>query len=601
MIQRTHSSVSPRGNSPSADPDSHHDARDRGVHTSQAPGLGDVIGHYRIVSERGDDDLGRIYVAEQHGIRGVSKTVSLRCVHPELARSRHFRELFAEAARIAPRFEHPNVLTVFEMGEVNGICFISTEYVPGETLVSILTRRTVHAFLPPDIAAYVVKQTALAVQYLHGFDAAAARHAGIGRGAVDPFNVFVTFNGTVKLLSVGFPARAGDGTEAAHLVSPSPPRASGAAEPSDARDPRADVFNLGTLLWTCLTGQRFPHDAAEVDAAAPRARWVAPSSVRADVPDALEAITLQALSADPRERFQSVHALSEALDRYLIRRDSRLTPKHLRRWLELPTTGLRPRQLWSTSHGAFSRLSRGSIAPSRPSDPGSGSGMLERLSLSAVLPRPLPSALAAAPSLPTRAAASVEAPPVRRPPAWMVGAMLGICAVIAIASAVVMSSSGESSPVSHAAPGSPAARHDGRVEVRSMPEGAAVFVDGEPTGLRTPVVLKGLADGHSLRLRVDKAGFASQEREITVVAGSVEAQTFELLASDGLVHFAGVPAGASIYVDDVEVRLDERPLELSVGRHRVRVETTGSLIFSDTVLVVAGEQTIRIDGAKAAP
>jgi serine/threonine protein kinase len=556
-----------------------------------------VLGHYHIVGERGDDPLGRVYVAEQHGIRGVSKTVGLRCVHPELARNRHFRELFAEAARIAPHFEHPNVLTIFEMGEVDGIYFISTEYVLGETLVSILTRSSAHTFLPPDIAAYVVKQAALAVQYLHGFSAAAARHVRIGRDVVDPSNVFVTFNGTVKLLSVGFPVRAEDGPDEPHGVgTASQPRPSGAAEPIEG----TAVLSLGGLLWTCLTGQRFPHDAAE-SAPDPHTLWVAPSTVRGDVPHPLDAIAKQALSADPLGRFQSVSALSEALERYLIRRDSRLTPKHLRRWLEPPPTSSSPRQLWSTSHGAFSRLSRGSIVPSRPSDPGSGSGMLERLSFSAVLPRPMPSAFTGSPSLPPPALTSPEAPRVRQPPAWMLGAMLGICAVIGIGIAVVLSSSSERSPLSGAAPDSPAAGDGGRVEVRSTPEGAAVFVDGEPTGLRTPVVLKGLADGRSLRLRVDKAGFASQEREITIVGGSVETTTFELLASDGLVNFVGVPAGARIYVDDVEVELDDRPLELSVGRHSVRIETLGSLIFSDTVAIVAGEQTIRVDAAKAAP
>jgi eukaryotic-like serine/threonine-protein kinase len=546
-----------------------------------------VIGHYRIIGERGDDHLGRVYVAEQHGIRGVSKTVGLRCVRPELTRSRHFRELFAEAARVAPHFEHPNLLTILEMGEVNGIYFISTEYVLGETLVSILTRRGAHAFLPPDIAAYVVKQAALAVQYLHGLGPAAARHVGIGHGAVDPASVFVTFNGTVKLLSVGFPARAGDGSDEAPGVGATrQPRASGAAEPSEG-DPHSDVFDLGVVLWTCLTGQRYSRDTL----------WVAPSSARGDVPHPLDAIAKHALSADPFERFESVDALSEALERYLIRRDSRLTPKHLRRWLEPPPTSLHPRQLWSTSHGAFSRLSRGSIVPSRLSDPGPSSGMLERLSFNAVLPRPMsgPS------SLPTPALSSFAAPRVRQPPAWMVGAMLAICAAIAIGITVILSSSGERSPVSDAAQRSPAASHGGRVEVRSTPEGAAVFVDGEPTGLRTPVVLKGLADGRSLRLRVDKTGFASQEREITIASGSVEACTFELLASDGLVDFAGVLAGASIYVDDVEITQGDRPLALSVGRHRVRVETLGSLVFSDTVVIVAGKQTIRLDGSKATP
>jgi serine/threonine protein kinase len=560
-----------------------------------------MLGQYRIIAEPGDDNLGRVYVAEQHGIRGVSKTVGLRCVRPELARSRDFRELFAEAARVAPRFEHPNVLTIYEMGELNGVYFISTEYQPGETLLSILTRRSGDAFLPPDIAAYVVKQAATGVQYLHGRGAATARHVGLGQGVVDSSNVFVTFNGTVKLLSVGFPIRVRSGTGEAHDVGSASHRARARAPEAGEDDPRTDVFNLGAVLWTCLTGRRFSHDANEVDAVELRTHWVAPSSVQADVPRTLDAIAMQALAADPLARFQSAQAMAEALEDYLNQRDARLTPKHLRRWMDPPRASPRPRQLWSTSHGAFSRLSRGSLAPARPSEPGLSSAGLERLSVSAVLPRHVLPDSTGSPSLMSPALANFEPPRSRRPPAWMIGSMMATCAAIAIGIVVLLSSSGESSPWSDKAPGSQSVRHDGRVEVRSTPDGAAVFVDGEPTGLRTPVLLKGLAEGRSLSLRVDKAGFASQERTIVLAAGSPETQTFELLASAGLVRFVGAPANASIYVDDVKITLDERPLELTVGRHMVRVETLGSLIFSDTVSVVAGEQTIRVDGAKAAP
>jgi hypothetical protein len=128
-----------------------------------------------------------------------------------------------------------------------------------------------------------------------------------------------------------------------------------------------------------------------------------------------------------------------------------------------------------------------------------------------------------------------------------------------------------------------------------------VFVDGEPSGLRTPVILKGLAEGRKIRLRVEKAGFSRQEREITVGEGAAETQAFELIASVGLVHFAGAPADAHVYVDDVVVAQGGGPLNLSVGPHAVRVERPGSLIFSGTVIIVAGEQTIRVDGAPAAP
>jgi hypothetical protein len=367
---------------------------------------------------------------------------------------------------------------------------------------------------------------------------------------------------------------------------------------------------------------------------------VGPRSLRADVPEALDAIAMRALSGDPVDRFPSARALSEALDRYLVQRDSRPTPKHVRRWMEqlldaeraslqmqiaegrdvegalsllgglqhaggtssavLAVASPRPRQLWSTDHCVFSRLERRSIAPFRSFEPGSSSALHERSSVSSILTRHVPGAVTAAPALPTSMA---PATPLRsrRARAWLVGAMGALCAVIAMGTVAIVSSSDERSPFRVAPQGLTPTDRSGRLDVRSSPEGAAVFIDGEPTGLYTPVVLKGLGDGRKLLLRVEKAGFVGQARQIEIVGGSVETHAFLLLASDGFVHFAGAPAGARIYVDEVAVAEIDSPVNLSAGPHAVRVETDGSLIFSGTVVIVAGEQTIRVDGATGTP
>ncbi len=612
------------------------------THSAAEPlGVGDAIGHYRIIGVVGGGSLGRLYVAEQQGIRGVSKTVALRCIDPEIARREHFRELFLDAADVAPRFEHPNVVTVHEMGEVDGNYFVSMEYLPAENVASILTKCNTGAHVPPDIAASLVKQTATAVQYLHDVHAAAARPVGLGPAEVDPSNLFVTYHGTVKLLDVGFrSSRTANGSfsSPADRAASSRRAISHKARIADVADCHQDVFNLGVVLWTCLTGKKpeLALGSGEAAAAAPSGRIVAPSSVRADVPEALDAIALRALSPDPLERFDNAHALSEALEHYLVRRESWPTPRHVRRWLEQlfdseraslhmqiaeghdvesalallqhpsgsanvahTRTGVRPRELWSTSHAVFSRLTRGSVAPPRSYETTLGSAPHERFPVSSIVPRSTPTPVSSALSLP---AAELPKAITRRPPAeprrWMVVAVLAGGLVIALGTAALLSWLDSSSPLAEASRDSLASDTSGRIDVRSTPEGAAVFVDGEPTGLRTPAVLKGLERGRSIQIRVEKAGFASQERAIEIASGSVATHTFELVASAGVVHFTGMPADARIYVDNAEVAVNpQEPVSLSVGPHSVRVETPDALVFSGTVLVVAGEQSIRVDGA----
>lgn len=242
------------------------------------------------------------------------------------------------------------------------------------------------------------------------------------------------------------------------------------------------------------------------------------------------------------------------------------------------------------------------MIPPRSFGAGPGSAPHERLSVSSMLPRQLPSTSTGAPSLPASGQPSTTAPRAAPARTWLVALLMATCAIIALGTAAILSSSNESSPFRAAPRGSQLPDPGGRVEVRSTPEGAAIFIDGEPTGLRTPAVLKGLADGRSLQLRVDKAGFASQNREIQIVGGSSQAHSFELLASDGLVHIAGAPADARIYIDEKPVAVDDgEPVSLSVGQHTLRVETPSSLIFSGTVAIVAGEQTIRVDDVEATP
>jgi serine/threonine protein kinase len=621
----------------------------RGTHPTveQTPGIGDAIGRYRIIGVLGDGSLGTLYVAEQHGIRGISKTVALRCIRPELAQSPRFRAQFSEAASLAARSEHPNVVTIFEMGNADGRYFISMEYLPGENVASIVSECLFNQcnsrdHLTPDIAAYVVKQAAAALQYLHDLREASPQRVSRQHDEIDGANVFVSYHGTVKWLGVGVRSLA-DALEPTRADRA--PSSTGAAPVSAVVDADADrhtdVFGLGVLLWTCLAGE------GPAPASAPgnlRADALRTDALRADVPEALAAIVRQALSADPRERFASPRAMAEALDRYLLRRETRPTPKHLRRWMErlfgaeraslqmqiargrdveaalsrlgapqapgsatkssMPFSNPRPRALWSTSHSVFSQLSRASIAP-RSFDRVIGSMSDESSRITSIPTRHMPSNFMSVPSTlasaelsPLQPAQVSQAPLSRM---WLVSTVLAACAVLAVGLLLIFVTSSESA-LPGATGGSASADRSGRVEVRSTPEGAAVFVDGEPTGLRTPAVLKGLVPGRIIRLRVEKAGFASQERPIEIAPGATETRSFELLASDGRVLFAGAPPDARIYVDEALVAVDrDTPLNLSVGAHAVRVETPNGLLFSDQVNIVPGEQTIQVAGEPRTP
>ncbi|HTV17894.1 MAG TPA: PEGA domain-containing protein [Polyangiaceae bacterium] len=591
-----------------------------------------------------DDSVGRLYVAEQREIRGISRTVALLCIRPELAQSPEFRARFSELARDATHWEHPNIVTVFEMSHIDGRYFISMEYLPAETLGSLLERCNTHDDLPPDTAAHVVKQAAAALQYLHDQRRASPHRVSAQRAVVDTSNLFISYHGTVKYLAMDARSLLGEGTDHAVAQGPVSSAPGSTTLPIDANG-ATGVPSLGALLRTCLVGDAplLEPDVAGTDArasdAAPTATASRPPAalrtLRPDVPEALDAIVRQALSSSSRERFANPRAMADALDRYLRRRDSRPTPKQLRRSMEQwfgaeraalemqiargrdveaalsrrssllqsgsgaphrPPPAPRPRALWSTSQVVFSQLSRASIAP-RSFERFVGTLPDDNSQVTSILSRHLPSSFASAP--PSLASAELPAalPPAQPPPSrsWLISTVMAACAVLAVGLILILSVSSSQRALSPSAPVSASSERSGRLDVRSTPEGAAVFLDGEPTGLRTPVSLKGLARDRTLHVRVEKSGFGSEERTLSLAGEAAVTASFELRASDARVRFEGMPANARVYVDDssMSAARDER-YHLPVGSHAVRIETPNALLFSERVDVVPGDQTIRV-------
>lgn len=608
--------------------------------------LGETVGPYRILGALGDGRLGHLYVAQQSEIRGVPRVVALRHVRPELAGSRRFRPAFQEVVRLATRCEHPNVVGVFEQreaGSADESCFLVIEYLPGENVESILQRCSSGQAMPPDIAAYVVKQAAAGLQAWRDVRETLLQSGEVPDADVRSSDVFVTHHGTVKWLPGGLRTLADeaaasdtDGWSAADAPgSLGDDGASTLVATAGGAERRRDVSSLGRLLWTCLVGRRQSSSAATFGAPASFAElgpWPA------GVPEALADVVRRALALDSARCFESPAAIADELDRYLLRRESRPTPRQLRGWLEQlfgadrallqlrvargrdvhaalshlgvalppggPATSLRafssprPRELWLARHATFSQVGRVSIAPPRSFEralgsPPDGFSRVSPISLPPSVGGDAPPSTLGYAELPARSPARERSSRA----AWGLAA-LAVCAGLALSALILV-------PQSHDGPQLGAAAHapadtSHEVSVRSTPEGAAIFIDGEPTGLSTPAVLRGLVGGRTIRVRVEKAGFQSREQSIEVGAGSPMAPVFELSASAGQVHFIGVPANARVYVDDAAVVLGRAALELAVGAHTVRVESASELLFSGTVDVVPGKQTIRV-GADRGP
>jgi serine/threonine protein kinase len=577
-------------------------------------GRRETFGRYELLAAIGQGGMGRLYIAERRGIQGFVKTVALKRILPHLADSVQLREMFLNEARIAARLEHPNIVATYELGEVEGKYFISMEYLPGEDLSAVIGRCQGDRQIPIEIAAALAQQAAQGLHYAHEARDAQGRPIGLVHRDVNPRNIFVTYHGVVKLLDFGV-VRGPQGQKSVPGVFKGKYGYCAPEQLHGGRvDRRTDVFCLGISLWECLTGTRLfdgANDAMAIDAVRSR-RVDPPSALRANVPRGLDEIVLRALSRDPEQRYQSAQDLSEDLDRFLLERDVRPSVKAIGQWLESIFGSERAalKKAISQGGGAEGNIERlvALDGPKPATGEGSGSGSSSR-------PRPravwstsfgMPSGSGSdvsRPSFPSGSGGEGGASPSGSPSAGPTAARLYLASsaaaarrsgprTVLVAVAIAIGLGGAAfawlrARGDGAQPPPVSVQTTGALDLESRPSGADVFVDGNPTGLKTPAVLKGLPVRRALEIRMDKPGYEGTTDKVALVEGQTRKVIFTLREVSGRLSLRGVPRGATAFLDDAPIDA-AAPVVAPAGAHRLRVEQGASVLLSKTVDLQAG-------------
>ncbi|MES1243806.1 MAG: LpqB family beta-propeller domain-containing protein [Acidobacteriota bacterium] len=290
--------------------------------------IGREVDHYRVFGHLGGGGMGVVYKAEDTRLQ---RTVALKFLPPAMTRDPVAKSRFLQEARAASALDHPNVCTVYDIGELDdGQLYLGMPAYDGETLKKRIERGT----LPIEEAVDIAKQVAQGL--------AKAHRLGIVHRDIKPANLMLTADGIVKILDFGLAKLAGSAglTRAGFCVGTpsymSPEQARGEV------DQRTDLWSLGVVLYEMLTGQlpfRAESDPGIVHAvlheeASPLGRW------RADVPPALERIVVGLLRKDPGDRYptaehvlEDLRALGGPPTRTRLSTDDLLPPRRKRRGL----------------------------------------------------------------------------------------------------------------------------------------------------------------------------------------------------------------------------------------------------------------------------
>jgi serine/threonine protein kinase len=221
---------------------------------TQAPAV--RLGRYRLLLELGQGGMARVFVAFSSGLGGFNKLVVLKVMRDELRESESSLANFLAEARLAARMNHPNIVQTLEVGEDGGRYFICMEYLEGQTLGRLM-KRTSEKPMPLAARLELICQVLEALTYMHGFTDPDGSPLGLVHRDISPNNVFVTFDGSAKVLDFGVAKAEGvshateTGMFKGKLGYAAPEQISGNSEQ------RSDVFAIGVLLWEMLTYRRF--------------------------------------------------------------------------------------------------------------------------------------------------------------------------------------------------------------------------------------------------------------------------------------------------------------------------------------------------------
>jgi eukaryotic-like serine/threonine-protein kinase len=255
---------------------------------------------YKLDRKIGTGGMADVWLAED---TELDRKVAIKILHDRFAQDKEFVERFRREAQSAAGLQHPNVISIFDRGEIDGTYFIAMEYVEGPQL-----KELVKGGMGIKDAVDFVRQILSAARFAH--------RKGIVHRDLKPQNVLIDDEGRARVADFGI-ARGessditGTGSVMGTAQYLSPEQAQG-----KETTPRSDIYSIGVILYEALTGRVPFHGDSAVAVALKQVSEAPkrPSAINPQVPPALDAVVMRALAKDPDQRFKDADAFLKALD-----------------------------------------------------------------------------------------------------------------------------------------------------------------------------------------------------------------------------------------------------------------------------------------------
>jgi serine/threonine-protein kinase len=294
-------------------------------------------GQYVLVRKLAEGGMAEIFLAKRLGADGFERNVVIKRMLAHLSGLPDFVEMFRDEARLAAKLVHPNVVQIHELGFTEGCYFICMEYLPGEDFsTTVRTASFRGEYVPVPLVLRVLADAARGLHYAHDFTDESGRPLNIVHRDISPSNLYVTYEGQVKVLDFGIAkaesrlAHTRTGVVKGKYVYMAPEQARG-----EEVDRRADVFSLGVCLYEALTHVRpfaRDNDLAVLNALL-SGDYQPPGALRSDLSPELEAVVLKAMAYDREQRYATAAEFADDLEAILALESQAPTQAHLAAYL----------------------------------------------------------------------------------------------------------------------------------------------------------------------------------------------------------------------------------------------------------------------------
>jgi serine/threonine-protein kinase len=265
----------------------------------------EALGRYRIVKELGRGAMGVVYLGKDPTIQRLVAIKTMRLDELDnMDEVKQFRERFFREAESTGRLSHPNIVTLYDAGEQDGLTFIAMEYLQGAPLSNYCQKSTL---LPAKQALQIIAAVAEALDYAHG--------QGVVHRDIKPANIMILKNRVVKVMDFGIAKLATSSKTQASMILGTPRYMSPEQALGKSVDGRSDVFSLGIVLFELLTAEK-PFEAENMPALvmrimkAPHPRL---NNYRRDLPSRVQAIIDRALQKEITNRYRHAADLAQDL------------------------------------------------------------------------------------------------------------------------------------------------------------------------------------------------------------------------------------------------------------------------------------------------